>query len=85
MKKTIFIFLLVLAFSQVDGYCNQGASLKGQVNIYDSDVADNVRIQYGGSVKPENIKELMEQEDIDGGLIGGAALEAESFSKIVKY
>jgi len=55
------------------------------LNIYDSDIADNLRIQYGGSVKPDNVKELMEQEDIDGGLIGGASLEAESFSKIVKY
>ncbi|MBW2966652.1 triose-phosphate isomerase [Candidatus Woesearchaeota archaeon] len=54
------------------------------LNIYDSDIADNLRIQYGGSVKPDNVKELMEQEDIDGGLIGGASLEAESFSKIVK-
>ena len=54
------------------------------LNIYDSDIADSVRIQYGGSVKPDNVKELMEQEDIDGGLIGGASLDAESFSKIIK-
>ena len=52
---------------------------------YGPETANFVRIQYGGSVKPENIKELMTQPDIDGGLIGGASLEAESFSKIVQY
>jgi triosephosphate isomerase (TIM) len=48
-------------------------------------VADAVRILYGGSVKPDNIKGLMAQADIDGALVGGASLEAESFSKIVNY
>lgn len=47
--------------------------------------ADAVRIQYGGSVKPDNAKELMSQPDIDGALVGGAALEAESFAGIVQY
>ena len=47
------------------------------------DVANSVRIQYGGSMKPENAKELMGQPDIDGGLIGGAALTANSFAAIV--
>ncbi len=47
-------------------------------------VAETIRIQYGGSMKPENAKELMAQPDIDGGLIGGAALEAESFAAIVR-
>lgn len=46
--------------------------------------ADGVRIQYGGSMKPANAKELLDQPDIDGGLIGGAALEARSFIDIVK-
>lgn len=49
------------------------------------DIADRMRILYGGSVKPENIGDLMSQEDIDGALVGGASLEAESFSKIVNY
>jgi len=44
-----------------------------------------VRIQYGGSVKPDNIKSLMEQPDIDGALVGGASLKANSFTAIVKY
>ena len=48
-------------------------------------VAEAVRILYGGSVKPDNIQGLMANEDIDGALVGGASLEAESFSKIVNY
>lgn len=48
-------------------------------------VADNLRILYGGSVKPENIAELMHAPDIDGALVGGASLEAESFARIVHY
>ena len=47
-------------------------------------VANTVRIQYGGSMKPDNAAELMAQPDIDGGLIGGASLKAESFADIVK-
>ena len=53
--------------------------------IYGQNVADRVIIQYGGSMKPENAKELLEMSDIDGGLIGGASLKAESFAKIVNY
>ena len=53
--------------------------------IYGQNVADRVIIQYGGSMKPENAKELLEMSDIDGGLIGGASLKAESFEKIVNY
>jgi triosephosphate isomerase len=48
------------------------------------DVAPTVRILYGGSVKPDNIKALMAEEDVDGGLVGGASLIAESFIRIVK-
>jgi len=51
---------------------------------YNKDVADNVRIQYGGSVKPQNIVELMRQPDVDGALVGGASLEVGSFAEIVK-
>jgi len=53
-------------------------------NNFSSDVSDSTRILYGGSVKPENIKELMHEPDIDGGLIGGASLKAESFVAIAK-
>ena len=53
--------------------------------IYGQNVAERVIIQYGGSMKPENAKELLEMSDIDGGLIGGASLKAETFEKIVNY
>ena len=50
---------------------------------FGSHVADAVRIQYGGSMNPKNVGELMAQPDIDGGLIGGASLKAVDFSKVV--
>ena len=53
--------------------------------IYGQTVADGVIIQYGGSVKASNAKELFEMSDIDGGLVGGASLKAEEFSKIVNF
>jgi triosephosphate isomerase len=49
------------------------------------DASQKVRILYGGSVNPANVSDLMKQTDIDGGLVGGASLEAESFTKLVKY
>ena len=49
------------------------------------DAADDVRIQYGGSMNPKNCKGLMAQPEIDGGLIGGASLKAEDFSKVVHF
>ena len=52
--------------------------------MYDKTVAQSVRIQYGGSMKPNNALELLAQPDIDGGLIGGAALDVNSFVDIVK-
>jgi triosephosphate isomerase len=52
--------------------------------LYGDNVAQTVRIQYGGSVKPENSAELMSQPDIDGALVGGASLKAESFIGIIK-
>ncbi|MCL2458720.1 MAG: triose-phosphate isomerase [Desulfobulbus sp.] len=52
---------------------------------YEKSVADEVRILYGGSVKPENIDSLMAQSDIDGALVGGAALNAESFDRIIRF
>ncbi len=55
------------------------------VEIYGQQVADGVIIQYGGSVKSSNAKDLFEMSDIDGGLVGGASLDAEEFAKIVNY
>jgi triosephosphate isomerase len=54
------------------------------VEIFDEAVAKKVRIQYGGSVKPNNARELMSQPDVDGALVGGASLEARSFADIIK-
>ncbi len=53
--------------------------------IYGKDVAEEVIIQYGGSVKSSNAKELFTTSDIDGGLVGGASLKSEEFAKIVNY
>ena len=55
------------------------------VAAHGAETADATRILYGGSVKPENIAVLMSANDIDGALVGGASLEAESFAKIVNY
>lgn len=55
------------------------------VKLAGKEVADSVRIQYGGSVKPENTRELMSKDNIDGALVGGASLKADSFAKIVNY
>ncbi len=54
-------------------------------NHFDKSTAESLRILYGGSVKPENISDLMREADIDGALVGGASLDAESFAKIVNY
>ncbi|WP_339034422.1 triose-phosphate isomerase [Spiroplasma endosymbiont of Cantharis rufa] len=53
--------------------------------LYNQEVADEILIQYGGSVKPENIKEILEQEDIDGALVGGASLIEDSYLGLVNY
>ena len=53
-------------------------------DMYGSGTGENVRILYGGSIKPENFSDLMKQSDIDGGLVGGASLEAKSFIKLVE-
>jgi triosephosphate isomerase len=54
-------------------------------DLYDEDVSKSIRIQYGGSVKPHNIKELMNKSDIDGALVGGASLTSEDFVKIIDF
>jgi triosephosphate isomerase len=50
-----------------------------------AEIAANIRILYGGSVKPDNATSLLGQEEIDGALVGGASLKPESFTGIVKY
>jgi len=53
--------------------------------VYSAQLADGVRIQYGGSVKPGNIRDFMAHPEIDGALVGGASLDPEEFALIVKY
>lgn len=53
--------------------------------IFGNILARSIRILYGGSVKPDNIKELMEMSDVDGALVGGASLDAQTFSKIINF
>ncbi|HER34428.1 MAG: triose-phosphate isomerase [Halothiobacillaceae bacterium] len=60
------------------------AFIRGQLADHDTAVAQSVRIQYGGSMKPDNAAELLAQPDIDGGLIGGASLKAEDFLGICR-
>jgi triosephosphate isomerase len=61
-------------------------TIRGLVNAkYGADAASKVRILYGGSVKPDNVKGLMAQPEIDGALVGGASLEAASFASIVNF
>ena len=55
------------------------------VEEFDKEAGDKVKIQYGGSVKPDNVKEIMSKENIDGALVGGASLESESYSDLVNY
>ncbi|WEV40460.1 triose-phosphate isomerase [Lactobacillus sp. ESL0681] len=54
-------------------------------DLYNEETAENVRIQYGGSVNPSNVKELMAKPNIDGGLVGGASLKPDSFLALVNY
>ncbi len=62
-----------------------GVIRKAIARKYGQECADKVRIQYGGSMNPKNVKGLMAQSEIDGGLIGGASLKAPDFSQVVNY
>lgn len=53
--------------------------------LYSKKLADNTRILYGGSVKPENVKEIMAKENVDGALVGGASLKVDSFTSLINY
>ena len=65
---------------------NSIKSIRNKITqIYGKEVAEQVIIQYGGSVKPSNAKELFETSDIDGALVGGASLKVEDFEKIVQW
>lgn len=53
--------------------------------LYSQELAEDVRVQYGGSVKPANVEEIMNQSDIDGALVGGASLQADSFIELINF
>ncbi len=53
-------------------------------SLYNEEIAQNIVIQYGGSVKPENVKEILSQEDINGALVGGASLNVDSYLELIK-
>lgn len=61
------------------------SEIRNVVRAMFGDLADKVRIQYGGSVKPANVAEIMGQSDIDGALVGGASLKAEDFLGLLKF
>ncbi|GGZ44100.1 triose-phosphate isomerase [Streptomyces poonensis] len=62
------------------------AAIRGKLaELYSQDVADKIRIQYGGSVKAGNVAEIMAQPDIDGALVGGASLDVDEFVRIVRF
>ena len=91
IKKTVIAYEPVWAIGTglvaTDEQANEtiGVIRKAIERKYGKAVSDAVRIQYGGSMNPANVKGLMAQSEIDGGLIGGASLKAEDFSKVVNY
>ena len=70
-------------FEQAEEVCK--AIREAVAKKFDQQAADAIRIQYGGSVKPATIKDLMKQPNVDGALVGGASLKAKDFSEIVNY
>lgn len=68
-----------------DAQAMHAAIRKTLTELYDADTAQAIRIQYGGSVKPDNVDILMAQPDIDGALVGGASLKSEDFLRIVHF
>ena len=91
MKNVIIAYEPVWAIgtglTATDEQANEtiGVIRKAVARVYGQECADKVRIQYGGSMNPKNVKGLMAQPEIDGGLIGGASLKAADFSLVVNY
>lgn len=90
MKKTIIAYEPVWAIGTGKASTAEDAEAVCRLiretvaDLYDQQVANEVRIQYGGSVKPENIKSFLAEPDIDGALVGGASLQADSFIQLVQ-
>lgn len=91
VKNTIIAYEPIWAIGTGKTATNEDANnavkevRKKVAEMYGEDVSEEVIIQYGGSVKSKNAKELFTMSDIDGGLVGGASLDPEEFSKIVNY
>jgi triosephosphate isomerase len=91
VKKVIIAYEPVWAIgtgltaSDEEANATIGVIRQAVAGVYGKRVANQVRIQYGGSMNPKNVKGLMAQPEIDGGLIGGASLKAEDFAKVVNY
>lgn len=91
MKKVVIAYEPVWAIGTGKTASNEQAQeahafIRGILEqIYEKNVAEQTRILYGGSVKPTNVDELMAQADIDGALVGGAALDAKSFGRIINF
>jgi triosephosphate isomerase (TIM) len=68
-----------------DAQAMHAAIRRTLTELYGTDTANSIRIQYGGSVKPDNVDELMSQPDIDGALVGGASLKADNFLRIIHF
>ena len=81
--KTFRIFFTGLTATSKEAQEAHAFIRKVISDVFGADTAARVRIQYGGSVKPENVVELMAQPDIDGALVGGASLKPESFAALV--
>jgi triosephosphate isomerase len=64
---------------------NMHATIRTRVGELNADIAPKLRILYGGSVKPDNIAAIMAKEDVDGALVGGASLKAESFAELIRF
>ena len=97
IKKQVELNKIIIAYEPIWAIGTGKTATKEQANetikqirnelakIYGENEANNAIIQYGGSVKATNAKELFEMSDIDGGLVGGASLKADEFSKIVNF
>jgi triosephosphate isomerase len=91
MKKVVIAYEPVWAIgtgkTATPDQANEVHSLiRGKVKtLYNSDIAEGLRIQYGGSVTPENVSSLMAKPDIDGALVGGASLKPDSFAALVNF
>jgi len=68
-----------------DAQAMHAAIRNALAETYGTELADSVRVLYGGSVKPDNVDTLMSQADIDGVLVGGASLKADSFLRIIQF